>query len=269
MTHNSMISLYKSDDTFKMHQPFFKDGVLNYTEILVRKPYYALFYEFTAPYAVSSGILCVPDGCVDIIFVTNTDEPFMEFIGSPTSAKIVRGFSNCHYFGVRLKPGMYISYQDTSLKGITDNELFFSANIGILRNFFFKMRKCFTLQQRIDLFQDTFEPYVDGGSAGEITQHMLCSINSAKGRIHILELAEKLNYSERHISRIFQETMGISPKTFARIVRFQHALDMILSGDAARDNDYFMDLGYSDQAHFQREFKQYTGITPKNFMRSN
>ena len=264
-----MISFYKSDDTFKMHQPFFKDGVLDYAEILVRKPYYALFYEFTAPYSVASGISCVPDGCVDIIFVTNTDEPFMEFLGSPTSAKIVRGFPNCHYFGVRLKPGMYISYQNIALKSITDNELFFPANIGVLKNFFIKMRKCFTLEQRIDLFQNTFEPCADCGSAGEITQRMLCGINSSKGGIHILELAESLNYSERHISRIFQETMGISPKTFARIVRFQHALDIILSGKTARTSDYFIDLGYSDQAHFQREFKQYTGMTPKNFIRIN
>lgn len=262
-----MLSLYQSDNTFKMHQPFFKDGVLDYTEILFRKPYYALFYEFTAPYSVSSGISCVPSGCVDIIFVTNTDEPLMEFLGSPTAAKTVRGFPNCHYFGVRLKPGMCVSYQDIPLKNITDNELIFPANVGILKNFCQSMKKCFTLEQRIALFQNTFEPYVETGVSGEITQRMLCEINASKGGIHILELAESLNYSERHISRIFQENMGFSPKTFARIVRFQHALDVMLSGKAAQTGDYFMDLGYSDQAHFQREFKQYTGMTPKNFMR--
>ncbi len=262
-----MIARYRSDNTFQMHQPFFRSGVPDYTEVSVNQPYRAVFYEFTAPYSFSSGMAFVPDGCVDILFVTGTDEPFMAFLGSPTAFKPVRGFPGCRCFGVRFKPGMYVSYQNLPLRDITDRELFFAGSVGVLKIFFTRLKKCFSLEQRIALFEDTFEPYVDSGTAGKVMQQMLCEINAARGGIHIASLAESMNYSERHISRLFQESMGMSPKTFARIVRFQHALDMLLSGRAALAGDYFMELGYADQAHFQREFKQYAGVTPKSFVR--
>ena len=60
--------------------------------------------------------------------------------------------------------------------------------------------------------------------------------------------------------------MGITPKTFARIVRFQNVIDSILRQPMLSLCDYISELGYSDQAHFQREFKQYTGITPRKFL---
>lgn len=265
--NNYMLSSYSSDNTFKMHQPFFKDGVFDYKEIYIEKPYYALFYEFTTSYSSTSGLACVPNGCVDIMFVTGSDEPFMEFIGSPTELKTVRCYPHSRYFGVRLKPGMYLSYQNVPLKDITNSEHFFSANSGILKNFFVKLKKCISFEQRISLFNQFFEPFAETGSAGEITQRMLCEINASKGSIHIIRLAENMNYSERHISRIFQETMGISPKNFARIVRFQNVIETILCSSPHQMSDYFIDLGYSDQAHFQREFKQYSGMTPKNFMK--
>lgn len=261
-----MLQSYNSDNTFKMHQPFFKDGVFDYKEIYTDKPYSAVFYEFKTPYSALSGMSCLPSGCVDIIFVIDTDEQFMQFIGSPTEFKTVQIYPHSSYFGVRLKPGMYLSYQNIPLRDIANSERSFSACNGILKNFFAKLKKSLSFEQRISLFNQFFEPYADSGSVGEITQHMLCEINASRGGIHITQLAENMNYSERHISRIFQETMGFSPKTFARIVRFQNVIEIILSSSGAPMSDYFIDLGYSDQAHFQREFKQYSGMTPKNFI---
>lgn len=261
-----MLLSYSSDNTFKMHQPFFKEGVFDYKETYLDKPYYALFFEFTTAYSAASGLSCVPNGCVDVIFVTGSDDPFMEFIGSPTELKNVRCYPHSRYFGVRLKPGMYLSYQNIPLKDITNSEHIFNATNGILKNFFAKLKKCISFEQRISLFNQFFFPSAETGSNGEITQQMLCEINASKGSIHITQLAENMNYSERHISRIFQETMGISPKTFARIVRFQNVIETILSSSRNQMSDYFIDLGYSDQAHFQREFKQYSGMTPKNFI---
>lgn len=261
-----MLQSYASDNTFKLNQPFFRDTVFDYRETRVDEPYQAVFYEFITSFSGSSGISCVPSGCVDIIFVIDTDEPFMEFVGSPTKLKTIQSFANSRYFGVRLKPGMYLSYQNLPLSAITDDEIFFNTSGALVKNFFMGLKKCRSFDQRIAMFQKHFDPYVENGSSGKITQHMLCEINSSKGGIHITDLAENMNYSERHISRIFQEIMGMSPKTFARIVRFQNVIETITSSAPHQMSDYFIDLGYSDQAHFQREFKQYSGMTPKNFV---
>ena len=262
----AMLQSYASDNTFKMNQPFFKDSVFDYNESQTDLPYQAVFYEFITSYSGASGISCVPSGCVDIMFVTDIDEPYMMFVGSPTEIKTIKSYPNSRYFGVRLKPGMYLSYQNIPLRDITDNEIELNCGTALLKNFFAKLKKSHSFEHRIELFQQNFEPAAETGSISELTQQMLIDINSTKGGIHITELAEKLNYSERHLSRIFQDAMGMSPKTFSRIVRFQNVIETILTSSQPHMSDYFMDLGYSDQAHFQREFKQYAGMTPKNFI---
>lgn len=249
-----------------MNQPFFKDSVFDYHEVHLDKPYQAVFYEFITSYSGSCGISCVPSGCLDIMFVTDIDEPYMMFVGSPTEVKTIRSTPNSRYFGVRLKPGMHLAYQNIPLHDITNTEIILNATNAQVKSFFVKLKKTHSFEQRISIFQQFFDPSAETGAIGELTQQMLVDINSTKGGIHITQLAEKLNYSERHLSRIFQDTMGMSPKTFSRIVRFQNVLEIILTSSPHHLSDYFIDLGYSDQAHFQREFKHYAGMTPKSFI---
>jgi AraC-like DNA-binding protein len=60
--------------------------------------------------------------------------------------------------------------------------------------------------------------------------------------------------------------MGMSPKTLARIVRFQNALHNMLKDEERSVLDCIRGLNYSDQSHFHREFKEFTGISPGEFM---
>lgn len=92
-------------------------------------------------------------------------------------------------------------------------------------------------------------------------------IKKAYGSIHISELATSLGYSERHILRMFNETMGMSAKDYCKTVRFQTVISNMLSNKALHNSAYIAGLGYSDQAHFQREFKLFTGMTPRQFIK--
>ena len=91
-----------------------------------------------------------------------------------------------------------------------------------------------------------------------------CIIQSG-GLISIKELVEKLNYSERYIQEIYKERMGMTPKTFARIMQFQQALMQLEKTDIEGWTSFGPDYGYYDQAHFCKEFKKNTGMTPKSF----
>lgn len=259
---------YENDCHFILHQPFFHDGVLNYNKSMHTEPYQALFYEFRtgSDNGGQNYVTYIPNGCMDILFIRNTAGNYIEILGSSTQAKQIRRLPEADYFGIRLKPGLFFSYDGLTLKEITNQEFIFRYYSTDLEVFFKGLDKAENLQQKINLFHAYFDSWIHVSRVNDLTGYMLSEINDSQGNVRIHELAESLHYSERHVSRIFLDSMGITPKTFARIVRFQNVVDSILHHPMQSLCDYMSELGYSDQAHFQREFKQYTGITPKRFL---
>jgi AraC-like DNA-binding protein len=69
-------------------------------------------------------------------------------------------------------------------------------------------------------------------------------------------------WSERQLRRRFQEVVGIAPKVFTRIIRFQRALRAIERADLL---PAALECGYYDQAHFIRDFKAFAGETPASY----
>lgn len=69
-----------------------------------------------------------------------------------------------------------------------------------------------------------------------------------------------LVYSERHQRRLFQKITMLSPILFKRIIRFQEAFKLITKNKTLNWEAYY------DQAHFIKDFKQFTGYTPKMFL---
>lgn len=264
---------YDLDNQFILHQPFFHDGVKHYHSIMYTKPYQALFYEFqtSSNPRVNQQVTYIPSGCMDILFILgNRGECFIEILGSGTQAKQIQRYTNASYFGIRLKPGMFLAYHGMSLRDLVDQDLLFDLSDldpeDIMSAFVQDLVKCSALQAKAKLFLRYFNNEIKVTDVNDLTGYVLSEINSTQGSVRIHELAEDLHYSERHIARIFQDSMGITPKTFARIVRFQNVVNSILSDPQYTLCEYMSELGYSDQAHFQREFKQYSGITPKRFL---
>jgi AraC-like DNA-binding protein len=69
-------------------------------------------------------------------------------------------------------------------------------------------------------------------------------------------------YSHRRLIEIFRERVGLAPKLFARVLRFRKALARAAAPDAARWVDVAVAAGYSDQSHFQRDFREFSGVSP-------
>ena len=75
-------------------------------------------------------------------------------------------------------------------------------------------------------------------------------------------VAVDLGVSERHLRRLFRETTGISPKTFAKLTRFRHALRAAREASHASWTNIAVASGYYDQAHLIAEFRAISGVTP-------
>ena len=181
------------------------------------------------------------------------------------------GYSVC--FGITLKPeslmhlfkvpaaALFNNYTDISSflnKRINDlAEQMYGINdtaklIGISEEFLLNRLKSVKAERS----------YVD--EASKIIRHV-------KGNISIDSLCKKLYISERQLQRSFKDMMGTSPKTYTRIIRFRNAYQQIkqANGEKISWTDISYDFGYSDQAHFIRDFKEFSGAVPSLVIQDN
>lgn len=88
------------------------------------------------------------------------------------------------------------------------------------------------------------------------------------GSVGVGELADEIGWSRRHFATQFRRHVGVSPKSAARILRFERALDMLVPPSGRSLAFIAASCGYADQAHFSREFKEFAGVTPTEYARN-
>jgi AraC-like DNA-binding protein len=197
----------------------------------------------------------LPDGCADIVF--SLDRGTAMTVGTMTRPLVLRG-GTPSYFGVRFRPGRAGAFLRFPLDAITDG----SADLddAALAE---RVAEARTQSARMDAIEAWLvrraaepDPRVD---------HAVALL--AAGRA-VDEVAREVNLSRQHLRRRFLRHVGVGPKTFARVTRFQRLLahvrrDASLSWAAAA-----ADTGYFDQSHLIADFRDFAGTTPVPFFLS-
>jgi len=79
------------------------------------------------------------------------------------------------------------------------------------------------------------------------------------------DVVREAGWSHRWFIALFRRAMGLSPKVYSRLLRFQGAVRRAASDQEASWADVALDAGYSDQPHFNREFREFAGVTPGEY----
>lgn len=93
-------------------------------------------------------------------------------------------------------------------------------------------------------------------------------LHDSHGQIRIADLAAQSYLSSSQFERQFKQYTALSPKAYARIIRFSSVQAALLVNPFIRLADLADAYGYSDQAHLIREFKSFAGCTPRDFVAS-
>ena len=99
-----------------------------------------------------------------------------------------------------------------------------------------------------------------------LVRHAGRRLEKSSGAVPVGALADAAGVSGNHLAAQFKSHVGVTPKRVARIYRFAR---LIVSVDALRPVDWSeaaQTAGYFDQAHFSREFKDFTGHTPAGYL---
>jgi AraC-like DNA-binding protein len=84
-------------------------------------------------------------------------------------------------------------------------------------------------------------------------------------RLH--QLSEKIGYSKKHFIALFRQQVGVLPKQYLRIMRFQNVVNTMENNESLPWRDVALESGYYDQAHFIHDFKRFSGFTPSEYIR--
>ncbi len=98
-------------------------------------------------------------------------------------------------------------------------------------------------------------------------------INQQKGIVKITQLEEKFRISRRWLEKQFTEQVGVSPKEFARIKRFSAILGEAMMPPSVKTSclswtRLLNDFGYYDHSHLTKDFQDFTGLSPKEYIKA-
>lgn len=245
-------------------QPWFVLNSSRYWVMPCAHPAISHFYAFDV--AHSSNLLAVPDGCVDIVFDCDATRPSARICGTPLTAQAVQLHQHHHYFGVRFSPGIIPGFINVLAEELTERELDLLEVSGFAQRIFESIVQAPLLGDQMRLFNDYLAPRLMGKTS-RLTAMIIQQTLRHRGDVRIQQLEDLSGYTSRTVHRQFSQDTGMSPKTFCRIIRCQAALDTLNTQHDVSFSQLALDLGFSDQSHFLRDFKKLVSTTPCDYQR--
>ena len=174
--------------------------------------------------------------------------------------------SPARLFGIRFKPGSFSQLFDVPAArqfcSFVDLEEFFGESINPLPESLYGAKCVTAMIARTEVF---LSRRVTAMEQPNYIAAATSLIRSAKGNISIEELSCSLAVSPRQLQRSFKDHLGTSPKSYSRIIRFRNAFTGLQNVHEWADITH--ELGYADQAHFIREFREFAGEAPNGVLR--
>lgn len=122
--------------------------------------------------------------------------------------------------------------------------------------------------ERLVLLDDALAARLAAGAeVSPQVAHAWSRLCQTAGGVTVGDLADELGWSRRHLVTRFREQVGLPPKVLARVLRFQRSLRLLGADGRARPwAEVAVACGYYDQAHLNRDFREFAGCTPTELL---
>lgn len=213
----------------------------------------------TAPHRV------LPDGCLDI--VVGPGQAFV--VGAMTRPLLVPPADAAGLLGVRFRPGMATAFLRIPAAALTDDRVPLEAIWPDGEDLADFMGFALGTDEAIKRLARTLTARLP--RIASVPRDLVVAVDrimARGGRIDVSRLAASLGVTRQHLARRFAEHVGVTPKTFCRVVRLWSVLRST-NGGRVNWAALAADLGYSDQSHLVAEFRSLTGLTPSRWAASH
>jgi AraC-like DNA-binding protein len=190
-------------------------------------------------------------------------------LGLWSTSHIVDWPLDVQYIGVSFKPGRACLFLQIPLSELQNQVVSLDAIWG---GFAAEIRERLylapTIQARFALLEELLLARLREAPQGlKAVQYAVGELAQYHGALSIRELSNRLGMSQKHLITQFRQMVGCTPKELGRLYRFDQVLDSI---DPIQPVDWTLvahQFCYHDQSHFIRDFKEFTGHTPSDYLR--
>ncbi|HEU4790019.1 MAG TPA: helix-turn-helix domain-containing protein [Flavobacterium sp.] len=202
-------------------------------------------------------VILMPDGRVDLFFLQSESAPFqIILIGLETVPEQRNIPPHTIAFKISFKPLGVEYLLQTSIADLLNSAknlptAFWDFNADDLKDFDAFLKK---IAKKINtLLPDKID---------ERKRKLFELIYVTNGEMKVKELSEEISWSSREINRYFNKQFGLSLNAFCKILRFKASLQHIAKGKL------FPELNFTDQTHFIKEIKKFSGVVPSELLKN-
>ena len=222
-----------------------------------------------------------PDGCIEMAFILGDDikryisedgfilQPRAMVLGQTIEPFYIEPTGYVNTFAIRFYPYGFANFVSEPISNLVDKEtpivqLFGTENADDLEQIIVKAENT---EQRISIIEKfLLDRLNDERTINRIVKNTVDFLLSTNGSASINSILKEDLSKRRQLERNFKKQIGVSPKQLGKVIRLQTALKMLLDQKSKNLTDIAYKSKYFDQAHFIKDFKEFTGINPKEFL---
>ncbi|MCM4168448.1 HTH-type transcriptional activator RhaS [Arenibacter antarcticus] len=223
----------------------------------------------------------IPDGCIEMAFILGDDikrytsqdefilQPRAMVLGQTIEPFYIEPTGYVNTFAIRFYPYGFANFVTEPIKNLANKEtpieLLFGENTA--KELERKIIQATDSKQRIEIIENFFlDKLNEKTTIDNIVKMTIDALLSTNGTASITTILKEDLSKRRQLERNFIKQIGVSPKQLGKVIRLQTALKMLLNKKTENLTNIAYESEYFDQAHFNKDFKEFTGINPKEFL---
>ncbi|KAA2223359.1 helix-turn-helix domain-containing protein [Chryseobacterium sediminis] len=219
----------------------------------------------------------IPDGCMEMIF--HYGDLYKQYIngkavlqprscvfGQLTEPLKIEPTGITGIFSVRFHHDGFIPFAAIPIKEMDNQAIPLEKLFGIHGTELEKnVLQAPTTEEKIHIVETFLLKRLNRETIDRIVQSTIDLLLNVDGKISVNELSRQTNINRRQLERKFSSVIGLSPKQLSKTIRLQTTLKHLLNKEYTSLTALAHESEYYDQAHFIKDFKEFTGFTPKEF----
>jgi AraC-like DNA-binding protein len=223
----------------------------------------------------------IPDGCIEMTFnlgdkikrYTSEAEfifnPNAMVMGQRTKSYYIEPVGNVDTIAICFYPHGFTNFVNIPLENLVDQEtpiqdVFNEFQANELEQ---SIRKAPSTKERIEIIEIfLLNKLNEEATIENIVKTTVDTLLTTKGSTPINIILKDNLSKRRQLERHFKKQIGISPKQLSKVIRLQATLQMLVSQKSETLTYIAYENKYFDQNHFIKDFKEFVGITPKEFL---